>query len=405
MAVPADAPFAFRDPREGAPSPEPTPREAKALDAAVAALRRGDAASASRALAGREDGASPALRLARAYLDIVEGRRDEARSYLAGARAASPAWIAALEAAADLAAVEGETSAALEAYRALSRLVPSDGRARGRVETLRASVAASKRASAEEALAAGDLDAARRHASSLLQLEPDSVAALVLLSRTASAGGRHEDAWTWAREARRKAPSDSSVAAFAGDAAAKAGRWADAATLYEEASASDPASATKAEEARLEFKVQNLPEAARAAAESARLTRAQLASLLWWTVPEFREALVPPGTEIAVDVVGRPDQGPIVKAIGLGFLDVSPETHRVGTESPVSRVELAAALRRVALLAGRGRPPKGCLSAASAGSLADCGILGSTPPRNVTGREALRAMEKAARIGREGGTR
>lgn len=404
-AVSADASFAFRDPREGAPAPAPEPREAKALDAAVAALRRGDAAAASRALAGRKDGASPASRLARAYLDIVEGRRDEARTFLAEARATSPAWIAALEAEADLAVDEGETSAALEAYRALSRLVPSDARARERAETLRASVAASKRASAEEALAAGDLDAARRHASSLLQLEPESVAALVLLSKTASAGGRSEDAWTWAREARRKAPSDSSVAAFAGDAAAKAGRWADAATLYEEASASDPAAAAKAEEARLEFKVQNLPEAARAAALSARLTRAQLASLLWWTVPEFREALVPPGTEIAVDVVGRPDQGPLVKAIGLGFLDVSPETHRVGTESTVSRAELAAALRRVALLAGRGRPPKGCLSSSKEGSLAECGILGSTPPRSVTGREALRAMEKAARIGREGGTR
>jgi len=403
--VPEDAPFAFRDPREGAPAPAPTPRESKALDAAVMALRRGDAATASRALSLRKDGAPPALRLARAYLDLAEGRRDEARSFLAEARAAHPAWIAALEAEADLAAAEGETSAALEAYRALSRLVPSEARARGRVEALRASVAASKRASAEEALAAGDLDAARRHANSMLQLEPESAAALVLLSRTASAGGRHEDAWTWAREARRKAPSDASVAAFAGDAAAKAGRWAEAATLYEEASASDPASATKAEEARLEFKVQNLPEAARAAAQSGRLTRAQLASLLWWTVPEFREALVPPGTEIAVDVVGRSDQGPLVKAIGLGFLDVSPETHRVGTESPVRRVELAAALRRVAVLAGRGRPPKGCLSTADAASLADCGILGPTSSRVVTGREALRAMEKAARIGREGGTR
>ncbi len=404
-AVSADAPFAFRDPREGAPPPAPTTRESKALDAAVAALRRGDAATASRALAVRKGGASPALRLARAYVDLAEGRRDEARSFFAEARTAHPGWIAALEADADLSAEEGEASEALEAYRALSRLVPSDARTRVRVETFRASVAASKRVSAEQALAAGDLDAARRHANSLLQLEPESVAALVLLSRTASAGGRHEDAWTWAREARRRAPSDVAVAAFAGDAAAKAGRWADAATLYEEASSSDPASTVKAEEARFEFKVQNLPESARAAAESARLTRAQLASLLWWTVPEFREALVPPGTEIAVDVVGRSDQGPLVKAIGLGILDVSAETHRVGTERAVSRTELAGALRRVALLAGRGRPPKGCLSAADAASLVDCGILGPTPSRNVTGREALRAMEKAARIGREGGTR
>ena len=163
----------------------------------------------------------------------------------------------------------------------------------------------------------------------------------------------------------------------------------------------------KADEARVEFKVQNLPEAARLAAESTRLTRAQLATLLWWTVPEFRDALVPPGAEIAVDVVDRSDRGPLAKAIGLGFFAVSAETHRVGADWTVSRGEMAAALRRVALLAGRGRPPKGCLAPEPPvpALLSECGILSDTPSRNVTGREALRALEKAARLGREGGTR
>lgn len=406
---PADGPFALRDPRDGAPPPPLAGRAAKALDAALAALRRGDASSASQALATRgfAGDPAPALRLASAYVAILEGRRDEARELLSEASAAHPTWVAAVEAEADLAADEGATAVALERYRALLRLVPSDGRARSRFESLRASLAAAKRAEADAALASGDLDGARRHANALLQLEPDSAAPLVLLARTAAAGGRHDDAWTWAREARRKAPTDRTVVAFAGDTAAKAGRWADAASLYEEVAASDPAWTAKAEEARLEFKVQNLPEAARRAAESTRVTRAQLASLLWWTVPEIREALVPPGTEIAVDVVGRSDQGPLVKAIGLGLLDVSPETHRVGTESAVSRVDLAGVLRRVAQIAGRGRPPTGCLAARTpaVSALVVCGILSETPARDVTGREALRALEKAARIGREGGTR
>jgi hypothetical protein len=197
------------------------------------------------------------------------------------------------------------------------------------------------------------------------------------------------------------------VSAFAAEAAAKAGRWADAASLYEGLASTDPTFAPKAEEARVEFKVQNLPEAAHHAAESTRLTRAQLASLLWWTVPEFRDALVPPGAEIAVDVVDRSDRGPLAKAIGLGFFAVSAETHRVGADWSVSRGEMAAALRRVALLAGRGRQPKGCLAPEPAvpALLSDCGILSDTQSRNVTGREALRALEKAARLGREGGTR
>ena len=411
LAVPAAAPgpFAFRDPRDGAPPPPLGRRDARILETVLAAVGRGDAPGAAKALAARpRKGDLPkALGLAGAYAAILDGRTEDAKNFLSSATTSHPTWVAAVEAEADLAAEHGTAAEALERYRALLALVPSDLRAKRAVEAFRLRVASSKRAEAEAALAAGDLDAARRLAHSLLQLEPDSAGGLVLLSRTAAAGGRPEDAWTWAREARKRAPNDPGVAAFAADAAARAGRWADAASLYEGLARSDAAFVAKAEEARIEFKVQNLPEAARRAAESARLTRAQLATLLWWAVPEFRDALVPPGTEIAVDVVGRADQGPLVRAIGLGFFQVSPETHRVGSEDPVSREALAAALRRVAFLAGRGRAPNGCLAAEapSPASLAKCGILAETPARNATGREALRALEKAARLGREGGTR
>lgn len=404
------APFAFRDPRDGAPLPAPAGRDAKALDAALGAVRRGDGAGAEKALSVRRKAGSeepPALALARLYLALARGERDEPRAELARRTAASPTWVAAVEAEADLAAAEGRSADALERYRTLARLVPSDRRAQARVEEFRALVAASKRQEAESALAAGDLDAARRSAHALLQLEPASVSGLLLLSRSAAAGGKAEDAWTWAREARRRAPADRTVAAFAGETAAKAGRWADAAAIFEELAASDPAFVAQAEEARLEFRIQNLPEAARTAANSVRLTRAQLATLLWWAVPEFREALVPPGVEIAVDVVDRPDRTALVRAIGLGYLSVSPETHRVGAETALTREALAGAARRVALLAGRGRTPAGCLGPDPPipAQLSECGILSETPTRNVTGREALRALEKAARLGREGGTR
>lgn len=405
----SDGPFAYRDPRVGAPPPQLASRDAKALEEAVAALRRGDTAGMAKALEGKRGKGTPppALVLVAAYVDLAEGDLEEAKSSLAALVSAHPTWIAAVEADADLAAVQGRPADALERYRTLGRLIPQDQRARERFEVLRSEVAAARRQEAEAALSSGDLDAARRAAHSLLQLEPTSPVGLVLLARAAAAGGRNDDAWTWAKEARKRAPADPVVAAFAAGAAASAGRWADAANLYDGLAATDPAFAPKAEEARVEFKVQNLPEAARRAAESTRLTRAQLAALLWWTLPEFRDALVPPGVEIAVDVVDRQDRGVLVRAIGLGFFAVSPETHRVGAEGAVSRIEMAAALRRVALLAGRGRPPKGCLAPEPPppALLSDCGILSDTPSRNVTGREALRALEKAARLGREGGTR
>ncbi len=406
----SDGAFAFRDPRVGAPPPPLTSRDAKTLEAAYQALRRGDIAAAEKALqAGqRKKGVVPApLVLVAVYVELASGNAEPARTSLADLTAAHPAWTAAVEASADLAAVEGRSADALERYRKVARLAPKDQRARERVEILRAQVAAERRLEAETALGSGDLDAARRAAHSLLQLEPSSPAGLVLLARAAAAGGRNDDAWTWAKEARKRAPADPSVAAFAAETAAKAGRWADAASLYEGLAATDPTFVSKADEARVEFKVQNLPEAARRAAESTRLTRAQLATLLWWTVPEFRDAVVPPGAEIAVDVVDRSDRGPLARAIGLGFFVVSPETHRVGADWPVSRGEIAAALRRVAMLAGRGRQPRGCLAPEPPvlALLSECGILSDTPSRNVTGREALRALEKTARLGREGGTR
>jgi hypothetical protein len=236
---------------------------------------------------------------------------------------------------------------------------------------------------------------------------PASPSGYVYLSQAAAAGGKNDDAWAWAKEARQKAPADPAVGAFAAEAASRARRFNDAAILYEGLAATEPRFAPKAEEARMEFRVQNLPEAARRAAESSRLTRAQLAALLLGTVPEFRDALVPPGAEIAVDVVDRPDRSTLVRAIGLGFLSVSPETHRVGAESAVGKDEMAAVLRRTAVLAGRGRAPKGCLApeVPTAAALVTCGILNETSTRTVTGRDALRALEKAARIGREGGTK
>jgi tetratricopeptide (TPR) repeat protein len=406
----ADSAFAFRDPRVGAPPPSLAPRDAKALDAALAAIRRGDVALAIRELDGRrkKDGSeAPPLGLARLYAALASGERGDAGKALSTMTSAHPAWVAAVEAEADLAVAEERISDALERYRALLRLVPRDRRAVEKVDALGARLAASKRQDAEEALQKGDLDAARRAAHALIQLEPASPSAYVLLSKAASAGGKNEDAWTWAKEARKKAPSDRAVTAFAAEAAGRTGRWADAAVLWEGLAAADPSLLPKAEQARMEFRVQNLPEAARRAAESPRVTRAQLATLLWWSVPEFREAPVPAVAEIAVDVVDRSDRSALVRAIGLGFLAVSPETHRVGADAAVSRDELGAVLRRVAILSGSGRAPKGCLAAEapSAASLGECGILSDTTSRNATGREALRALEKAARLGREGGTR
>jgi hypothetical protein len=186
----------------------------------------------------------------------------------------------------------------------------------------------------------------------------------------------------------------------------KTRRFGEAVDLDAELAAADPAYEEKVEEARLEFRIENLPEAARKAALSSRLTRAQLATLLWWTVPEVRGAAVTASPDVATDVVDHPERQALVKAIGLGFLTVSRETHQVRAESVVARAEFPAVLRRLAQLVGGGRRPVRCLSGESGtGALAACGILPESKIRTVSGKESLRAIERTARMSREGESR
>ncbi len=92
--------------------------------------------------------------------------------------------------------------------------------------------------------------------------------------------------------------------------------------------------------------------------------------------------------------------------IGLGFFPVSKETHRVGAETAVTRLELAAVLQRLAaFVAQGGKLPPCLLPDAPLPALEECGILSSSTSRTIGGREALSAIEGAARAGRQGGMR
>ena len=232
---------------------------------------------------------------------------------------------------------------------------------------------------------------------------PDGYAAL---ARRAAAGGKPDDAWGWAVRARSLGAADPAWREFQASLAMKTRRFGEAVDLYAELAATNPAFEEKADEARLEFRIENLPEAARKAAHSPRLTRAQLASLLWWTVPEVRAAAVVASPDVATDVVDHPDRQALVKAIGLGFLAVARETHHVRAEAFVSRAEFPAALRRLGQLVGSGRRPVRCLAGDSGtGALAACGILPESKIRTLSGKEALRAIERTARMSREGENR
>ncbi|MGE5344486.1 MAG: tetratricopeptide repeat protein [Acidithiobacillales bacterium] len=407
--APPGAPFGLRDPAVTLPPGTLRGGEAERLERGMDALRAGDVATARRRFSSGASGSqAPApFRLGVAYCDLVVSRYEVAREILEPLVRQNPQWAPAREALADLDAAEGRWREALNSYRALLVLLPGDPRILEREADVERTLLERGSADTEAALAVRDLPHARREALTLVELDPDSPRGYELLARVAEAEGSLEDAWTAASKAHALDPADDGWTRATAALAMKTGRFSEAVALYTKLARHDPGAAPLLDEARFEFQVQNLPEVARHAALSPRVTRAQFAALAWWLVPEVREARVPAAPEVAVDAVDRPEGQALVRAIALGIFRVAPATHRVGADQLVSRAEAADLLRRVALLVAGGRPLPECLSAEkpAPASLDKCGILPATTSRAVSGREMVRGLEAAARAGRGGDSR
>lgn len=398
--------FALRDPRAGAPADLIRRADQVLLDDGMAALRSGALSRASK-LFRKGDARTPkgVFLLGLAYVALAEGKSEEAESLLGPLLEGPRALPAAIEAMADLdASLERWRDATLR-YRAAEKLYPGDSRIAARLRSAVEAYTAGLKEEAQTSLEAGYLEEARRAGLALVDVAPSSPEGWAVLARTAAAGAKPDDAWAWATRARALGARDAAWREFQASLAMKSRRFGDAVELYSELAATDPTYEESVEEARFEFRIENLPESARKAALSPRVTRAQLATLLWWTIPEVRETNAPPTPDVATDVIDHAERQALVRAIGLGFLSVSRETHRVRVDAPVARGEFSAVLKRLAQLMGRGRRPVRCLSGDSGiGGLAACGILPESKSRTVSGKEALRAIERTARLAREGGS-
>ncbi|MFI5182570.1 MAG: tetratricopeptide repeat protein [Thermoanaerobaculia bacterium] len=408
-AIAPDAPFGIRDPALSLPPGTLSPSDARRLASGMDELRAGELGKARKTFVSAvANSAAPApFRLGLAYADLLTSRFNAARESLAALVQENPGWVPAAEALADLDAAEGREREALHAYRKLGSALPDDPRLANRVAAIRNSLLAKGSAEAEAALQSNDLAAARRAALALVELDPSASSGYRFLARSAEADGRAEDAWTAAAKAHALDPADDAWTDIAAGMAMKTARYAEAVALYGDLVKRQPESAALLEEARFQFQVQNLPEAARRAATSVRTTRAQMAVLAWWLVPEVRDARVPAPPEVAVDAIDRPEGQALVRAIALRFFTVSRETHRVGADQAVTRTEAAAIFRRVALLANGGAPLPDCLAEErpSAASLEKCGILPGATSRTLSGREAVSGLGAAAKAGRGGDSR
>ena len=159
----------------------------------------------------------------------------------------------------------------------------------------------------------------------------------------------------------------------------------------------DPRYQQRLDQIKEEWSMQNMPAHYRQALESPAVTRADLAVLLYWTVPSIRFARNLGTPPIAVDLEDVPGRDEMVRAITLGIFDVDPVTRRVGPFRPVSAERLQRHLIRVLQL--RGAP---CARGATADQvLIACSV---TDPLTkwptdaaVNGRDAEKLLEQVAK--------
>jgi tetratricopeptide (TPR) repeat protein len=176
------------------------------------------------------------------------------------------------------------------------------------------------------------------------------------------------------------------------------GRYQEAIVRYDRLArrTKDPRFERRLEEIKQEWSAANMPSHFRTALDSIALTRAELATLLYWTVPAIRFAQNVGTPPIAVDIEDVQGREEMVRAIALGLYDVDPVTRRVSPFRQVTAGRLSAMLVRV--MTSRGAA---CARGMAQDKvLAACGVTDPLATHSadatVTGREAQKMLEQVA---------
>jgi len=373
-----------------------------------AALARGDARAAEAAFAAERSGAPRPLAAEIGWIEavVLQGRAKEALSDCEKQLGAGDPTVPLLVACGEARARSGDAVEGHALYRrAVARAADRPG-LDARTEELRLAARDDLAARAKARAAQKDWAAGRSEIARAIALAPESSVLRAEAGDIEMDAGEKTAALQRYREAVEIEPRNTAVLEKAGALALELGDQALAVSIFERLARIDSSFASQAADARLAFRVANWPLAEREAARASRLTRAQAAELVWWTVPEVRESKGGAGV-IASDAISRRDSRSLARAAALGLLEVDPETHRVSPEAHLS-VPAAAKLlvRLVAILTPPSAvvpclpgPPRGPLTNSEALRLArGCGLISEGSGGNVGGPMFLRALDRARSV-------
>ncbi|HEY2798574.1 MAG TPA: hypothetical protein VGK26_11850 [Thermoanaerobaculia bacterium] len=386
------------DPREGLTGPFDV-----AVDKGWHALASGDPAGARRDFEAAASGPSRRAGAigtveALVLLENLDAAEPLCTRELGEAPATVPLWTACGE----RAARSGDPAGAYELYQRAAERAPQRRGIVRRADELRGQATESVMAAAERDSERGRRADASAGVAQALAWNPGSAAVLVRAAEVECAGGEKESALRYYRDALALGGVDEDAQRRAGELALEVGDYSMAVMVLDSLAARNPELKDRAAEARLAFRIDNWPDSERQVARSRRLTRSGAALLFSWMYPELREGRIQSGV-VASDVLERKDRAVMIRAVGLGLLDVDPETHRARPDAPLSRLAAGQFLLRLAVVLGRPGSPKGCLASAAEASrtggdairlAARCGLLTESGGMYVSGAEMTRGMDR-----------
>ena len=380
-----------------------------------AALAEGNAQAAEAAFAAAPsgDGRRLAAEIGRIEAVILQGRAAETLPACEKLLAAGDPTLPLLVACAEARFRSGDAIDGLALYRRALARAPDRPGLGHRAEELRLAARDHLLARARASAEAKQWARSRAAIKEAIALSPESAALRAAAGDIEREAGEKAAALLRYREAVEMEPRNPAVLEKTAKLALDLGEYAVAVSTFERLARIDPGFAPRAADARLAFRVANWPAAEREAARASKLTRAGAAELLWWMVPEVREARVVSGA-IASDAVSRRDSRAVTRAAALGLLEVDQETHRV---NPDTHLSVPAAAKMLVRLFAILKPPSGdipCLQKSVPGSLSNaeavrlaqgCGLMNKQEGPGVSGPAFLRALDRARSLVEGGGAR
>jgi tetratricopeptide (TPR) repeat protein len=336
----------------------------------------------------------PAL-LAEAALEIKAGRLDAAGVSVATTLERAPDSVAARFYEAEIAFRDGKTRVAYDLFRAVAARPDAPPIANERVTQLQETIFNELFAAAQTAR---DAEAVRLLREALA-LNAGATEARILLARKLVEQRQFDEARKELDPLLNTVADRAEIQEMLAEIEVGRGRYQEAIVRLDRLArrTKDPRYERRLEEIKQEWSAANMPSHFRTAMESTALTRAELATLLYWTVPSIRFAQNLGAPPIAVDIEDVQGRDEMIRAIALGLYDVDPVTRRVGPFRQITASRLSALLARVLLIRGatcaRGLTHDRVLAA--------CGVtdpLATYPPDAVvTGRDAQRALDQIAK--------